>query len=141
MKRPTFGKVLIGIFLVACVAVIVIGLGIIDSPWVAREKKFDLHRSDDLGELSLAVWDYWKVNGRVPDTLDDLGTEASANRTDPVTGALYEYRPLRTDRYELCATFAHERDCDCDIGFDVQDFYSHSAGRQCYERTVPPDQE
>lgn len=140
MKRVTVGRVLVGVFLVACAGAIAVGLGVIDSPWIAREKKFDTHRSSDLGALSLDIWDYWDANGRVPETLDALGPGAISYRSDPVTGTVYEYRVLAEDRYELCATFTHERDCHCDMGFDVQDFYFHGAGRQCYERTVPPDQ-
>jgi hypothetical protein len=45
---------------------------------------------------------------------------------DPVTGAPYEYAARGPEQYTLCAVFAGG-------SADEADFWSHGAGRQCFE--------
>ena len=73
-------------------------------------------------------------NTSLPSSLEALRTETGTNITiaDPATGASYEFRTLEGEQYELCAAFEGESgDSDRFIGAG---FWSHRAGRQCFQR-------
>jgi hypothetical protein len=67
-------------------------------------------------------------------SLDELAREPGGNVSshDPSTNALYEYRPLEAETYELCAQF--ERDSPQQTQATGDAFWSHGNGRQCFRR-------
>jgi hypothetical protein len=104
------------------------GFYLIGPPAEERVRRLDSRRQTDLQRLRLAVDLYWTRQRRLPATLEELHREAGTNiyARDPQSGELYEYAVKGSDAYELCAEFARESD-------GPGDFWSHAAGRQCFE--------
>jgi hypothetical protein len=118
---------------VAGTAAIVVGIVLLGSPADERVRRLDERRVQDLSATARAVDLYWTRHSRLPSSLDELRTQTGADITiaDPATSDGYEFRPLRDARYELCATFEGESR-DSERG--GAGFWSHRAGRQCFQR-------
>ena len=119
---------------VAVSAAIVAGIYLLGSPADERARRLDERRVEDLSGIARALDVYWTRNTSLPSSLETLRTETGTNITiaDPATGASYEFRRVAGETYELCAAFEGEsRDSDraVDAGF-----WSHRAGRQCFQR-------
>lgn len=134
MRRPSANSILVVCVSAAILAAVISGAVLLDSPAEARLRRFDERRVDDLRELSYAVDAFWTREGRLPDSLDELGKEERIvwELADPETGEPYEYRALGETTFELCAEFAS------DAGFDEHDapferFWLHGAGKHCFE--------
>ena len=114
-------------------AAIVAGIAILGSPSAARARRLDQRRVQDLSGVAQGIDLYWTRRSSLPRSLDELRTETGADITisDPATSAAYEFRPLPDSRYQLCATFEGESR-DSERG--GAGFWSHRAGRQCFER-------
>jgi hypothetical protein len=104
------------------------GFYLIGPPAEERARRLDSRRESDLQRLRLAADLYWTRNRRLPATLDELAKEAGTNAfsRDPESGASYEYGVKGAETYELCATFTRESEAR-------GDFWSHGAGRHCFE--------
>ena len=96
-------------------------------------RRLDARRVEDLRALAGAVDLYWSRGGALPGALDSLTQEQgfAPQVADPETGRPYEYRILGGDTYELCASFA--RGTDTEPPETRSDFWSHGAGRQCFQ--------
>ncbi|MDZ4735372.1 MAG: hypothetical protein SGJ07_03405 [Rhodospirillaceae bacterium] len=140
MRRLSTGRLLALVFVVAALAAIAVGFAIIGSPWVQRERALDARRSDDLASLAWAIEDHRRAQGALPATLDALGGEWSDLIADPETGAPYEYEATGPETYRLCAVFTHPRGVEGDPRW-TGDFMRHGAGRHCFDRDVPEDDE
>jgi hypothetical protein len=121
---------------IAVTAAIAAGIFLLGSPAAERERRLDERRVQDLSGIAGAVDVYWTRHMRLPASLDALRTETGADITiaDPGTGTAYEFGPLEGARYRLCASFEGESR-DSNRGFDAG-FWSHRAGRQCFERAA-----
>jgi hypothetical protein len=110
-----------------------VGFYLVGPPAEARAQRLDARRETDLQALRLAVDLYWTRNGRLPESLDGVAREPGANieTRDPETAEPYGYAAKAADGYELCATFARRSD-------GRSDFWSHGAGRQCFQVTAKP---
>jgi hypothetical protein len=112
------------------------GFYLVGPPAEERVRRLDSRREADLQRLRLAADLYWTRNRRLPSTLDELHKEAGTTiyARDPQSGQPYEYMVKASDVYELCAEFARESELR-------GDFWSHGAGRQCFEvraKTITP---
>ena len=119
---------------VAVTAAIVAGIYLLGSPADERARRLDDRRVQDLSGIARAIDLYWTRTTRLPSSLETLRTETGTDISlaDPDTGASYELRPIEDGRYELCAVFTGEsRDSD---RFVDAGFWSHRAGRQCFQR-------
>ena len=123
------------------VAAGVVGLIVLGTPRHARVRELDQQRVRSLQALSSTVESYYSDYGRLPASMDAMMSRAYPMRpatdvTDPVTQARYEYAPLDSVRYRLCATFASADS----IGpfAERQSFWTHPSGRHCFELEVPP---
>jgi hypothetical protein len=107
------------------------GVYIMGSPANARRQRLDERRVDDLRSLASSVDAYWSRRQRLPETLNELVqvTGVVGQMNDPVTGVQYEYRTSGPDRCQLCAVFAGS-------SADPGNFWSHPAGRQCFDIVV-----
>ena len=119
------------------VAIVVIGIFLLDSPAQERLRRLDERRISDLREISFAVDAYWTREGVLPSSLEELCNEERIVRelADPVTGEPYEYHAGTGSSYELCAVF--ERDIDAngrDVRYDY--LWSHGPGKQCFQLTA-----
>ncbi|MSR67548.1 hypothetical protein EXS65_01840 [Candidatus Peribacteria bacterium] len=119
------------------------GIVIVGSPMQGRAEKFDEQRISDLRAIQNEIYNvvYGQERGVpvpagvkvLPKTLPkDLQTVAAnalyekLRIADPETTAPYVYKTRGTS-FELCATFALERD----LGYDI--FWNHPASEKCFE--------
>ena len=119
---------------VAVTAAVVAGIYVLGSPLEERARRLDERRVQDLSGISQAIDVYWTRQSSLPSSLNQLREETGATVTmnDPVTSAPYEFRTLDEQKYELCASFEGEsRDSERLLGAG---FWTHRAGRQCFER-------
>jgi hypothetical protein len=119
---------------VVVAAAVVAGLILLGAPAEERARRLDERRVQDLSGIARAADVYWTRNRRLPDSLEELRRETGVDvaATDPATNAQYQFRPLDGTKYELCATFDNESR-ESDRGGEAG-FWSHRAGRQCFER-------
>jgi hypothetical protein len=122
---------------VAVVAAVVAGIYLLGSPSEERSRRLDERRVQDLSGIAQAIDLYWTRESRLPGSLEQLRSDTGANITvaDPSTSAPYDYRPLEDGKYELCASF--DRDSGDSNRFD-NGFWTHRAGRQCFQREAKP---
>lgn len=130
----------------AVIAVLLGGLWFIGSPQRERARQIDERRVRELQALADAMDTFWRERRRLPLSLDelaDLRFTASFPRVDPVTGIPYEFQPVDSIQYVLCATFdapdtsvATSPARAPDFGGDASRFWRHAAGRTCFELEV-----
>lgn len=121
---------------IVVIATIVWGVALVGSPLTIRMQRFDQQRLDDLQtiyrEIQLLCHDpdiKDKLKRPLPETIDELAEAARNQRinvSDPETGQRYVYTIEGETTYELCATFALERDWDAAV------FWNHPAGKHCF---------
>jgi len=118
---------------VAVVGVVIGGILLLDSPAEVRARRLDERRVDDLRDITRKLDIYWTREGALPSSLEELANELGVfiELLDPETGQPYEYRVVSSNTYELCATFA--RDTAEEQGRLYRDYWSHGAGRQCFQ--------
>ena len=134
MKKLSRPQVLGGLVTVVVIAAVAMGIFLIGSPAEERVRRLDERRVQDLANIARAVDLYWTRHASLPPSLEELLKEPGGNvrSTDPSTSDLYEYRPLETQAYELCARFEHDSQ---QAGGPTGDgFWSHGTGRQCFRR-------
>jgi hypothetical protein len=116
--------------LAAVLVVLGIGFHYLGPPTNQRAIHADERRVQDL--RSIAQW----INLRkmpLPASLTELTKGSQTGLNDPVTNAPYEYRRKAGSVYELCATFA-TGSAPGEDGFRSRSvFWSHPAGRHCYD--------
>lgn len=108
----------------ACVAVaagVIAGFSLLGSPAHQRQIGADRRRVENLRAIA---WELHARPGGLPQSLNEL----KADRTDPVTGAPYEYRPVGGTEYELCATFEAPQPPEP----RPAPYWRHGAGRECF---------
>ncbi len=131
--RPVGTWLLVGAG-IAVAASLAAAIATTGSPAQQRLKRFDERRERDLQGLQVAVDAHYRVEGRLPASLDVLAGgrawDADSFR-DPATAQPYEYRVLDARRYELCARFStasrHPRPAAV---------HGHPAGRHCIRHAV-----
>ena len=121
---------------IVVVAAIVWGLAVVGSPATARLQRLDRQRLRDLQTIFREVQSLCRdpdikdeLKRPLPKTLDELAVIARSERinlTDPETQERYIYIVKDDTTYELCATFALERNSDVEV------FWNHPAGRHCF---------
>ena len=138
-------------------AVIIAGFFIVGTPSKQRAFRFDQERIGHLQGLQSEIINYWTLKERLPESLDKLRNEISgfAPSVDPETGAPYEYTIKEKLKFELCAAFTTDSmpDSKFNKGFSEPapvgryydpygtsiNYWTHSAGRTCFERTIDPE--
>jgi len=115
--------------------VVIGGLWLAGSPSEQRLLRLDQQRTAHLQQLSSALTRYWNDHSMLPPQLQQLvdGQNLTAVPVDPVTGSSYDYRRTATATFELCGAF--DRDS---IEASVNDFWSHQAGRHCFDFDLDP---
>jgi hypothetical protein len=134
--RPRRG--ILATALIAIVAVVIAAaIRVVGTPGEARLRRLDEQRVSDLQEIAGAVTDYYRRGGKqLPATLDAIAS--TPNRTvtirDPDTRAVYGYRVVAPDAYQLCAGFARPAEVE---SASASQFWTHSAGAHCFRVTMP----
>ena len=137
MKAPSRSQVVGGLLTATAIAAAAAAMFTLGLPGEERARRIDQRRTDDLAALSRLVDLYWTRHGTLPSSLDDLRREGGSDLAvlaDPVTREAYEYRTVTGETYELCARFERPSPNDPRAPGDV--FWSHPAGRQCFQRKV-----
>lgn len=118
---------------VVVIAMVIVGVSLLDSPAQERLRRLDERRVDDLRELSNELDFYWTREGTLPGSLEELANEPGVfvELFDPETGQPYEYRIVGYNTYELCAVFALDTAEEQDRFY--KDVWSHGPGRQCFQ--------
>ena len=118
---------------VAVLAVVIVGVTLLDSPAQERLRRLDERRVDDLRSISAELDFYWTREGTLPSSLEDLAKEPGVfiELYNPETDQPYEYRVLDSNTYKLCAEFA--RDTADEQGRPHRDYWSHGQGRHCFK--------
>lgn len=131
---------------VVVVAAIVLGFFHIELPEERRAVLFDQERVQDLQDIQFRVGEYYRAKQELPTSLTALETIGFGYElpTDPETEAVYEYRVLTTESFELCATFetdsaTEERARSSARPFGIEGNWEHGAGYTCFERIIDPD--
>ena len=128
--------VMFSVALSVVVAVAVVwGIALAGSPGMARLRRFDQQRLEDLQIIFHEIQSLCRhpvkdeLKNALPKTLDELAVSARGKRinlTDPETGERYVYRVKDGTKYELCATFRFGRHSDEWV------FWNHPSGRHCF---------
>jgi hypothetical protein len=137
------GSLIVRALVALAAAAIVVIAAVRSWPLVVLAPPPDGQRVADLQRLSHAIAAYRLEHDVLPATLSRLPSPPAApvRLSDPVTGRAYDYRPLGSLAYELCAQF------DSASTGPARDFWWHDAGRHCYSletrqrpRPAPPAQ-
>lgn len=139
------------IFIVALA--VVAGFFIVDSPKDSRLKRFDEQRVGDLSFIQSEIINYWMRKGELPKTLGNLKDDIRGFSVamDPESGLEYGYEVRGKYDFSLCADFATNNvDTTKHLNmrllpprgypsYDNNQWWGHSAGRVCFERTIDPE--
>ena len=129
MKRPTGGRLVMGVAVLLVAATIAAAFLVLGSPAEQRLLRLDERRVEDLNSLRANVNAYWRANARLPASLDEAGRGTDLYK-DPVTGEPYGYRALGERAYELCASF--DRPFTPESPDAAMRFWPHPAGQHCF---------
>lgn len=130
-RTPTrFGRDASMALLSSALVVLLLVLGFSESgpPKAQRDFRADAQRIQRIFQLSAEVKSYWSGHAsQLPVSLDQI---SGARYADPVTGALYDYRPQQGSQYKLCATFS--RKSPRSDGSPGSRFWTHPRGYHCF---------
>lgn len=135
---PAGFKAFVSIVVASVSLVAITGLWIAGSPAAERARRFDDRRLTDLQSITYAVDNYWSINKALPKDLETLQSTRDvfvSSIADPENGAMYEYRLVDTDSYELCAVFTTDtrtQENRTPYGPEGSKFWLHAAGRTCF---------
>lgn len=132
-------------------AAVVSGFVIAGSPFEARLTRIDERRVEHLRTLQFEIVNFWQAKEVLPAELRELRDEIRGFTppVDPVTGELYEYRPIGPRSFELCAVFQTSNIAASRVDGrgapirdpfgGVEETFLHDAERTCFSRTIDPD--
>lgn len=134
---------------------IITGFSVIGSPSTQRQLRQDGERVSALQEIQSRVINYWQLKAALPTDLSLLEMDTIYGRTiplDPETKESYEYVPVDSLSFKLCATFNKETPVqvagntypsvplmEYSSDITVSSNWQHQAGYQCFIRTIDPD--
>lgn len=139
MTRRAGPRFLLAAFAAAVVGAIVAGVVVIDPRGEQRMLRLDARRIEDLADIARRIDRFTRDNERLPAALDELAEPPGFTaHSDPVTGTPYEYEPIDTRRYRLCATFdaGMPETGRSSYSFGYGEIWPHDRGRYCFDRSV-----
>lgn len=148
-KNPRYAR-MVGWGAAAVVLIsIVSGFFIMGSPSQVRLMRFDDTKVSDLQIIQSQVTYYWQNKQKLPVSLRDLEDPLMGFTLpkDPQSGQDYGYRVTKAPySFEVCAEFnADSRTGSTDAsvaqhyGGAEAETWKHTAGQNCFERTIDPD--
>ncbi len=111
LKKDNIIKVFFFSSLTLVVAIFVSAWFFVDSPQVARERKFDNILLNNIYSIESYVNNYYDENESLPESLSVLKDSLTANNfearvfVDPLTSQEIEYKKTGDKAFELCANF------------------------------------
>ena len=109
------------------------------SPAKQKAVRFDEQRVADLQNIQEKIINYWKEKEKLPENLTLLSDPTSGFSLPLApnfsSGEKYEYtiKDIKNWTFELCAEFSFP------ATMGVNDFWSHTAGKNCFSRTIDKD--
>lgn len=148
--KNTKMKIFIYGVVVVVVGFIVAGFIMAGSPQSARLRKFDDRRVGDLQNIQFQILYYFQVKQTLPESISILRdvTQGFIPPIDPETKADYEYIIDGKNAFKLCATFSAPSQSTNETmavpapitgPYAINDVWTHSAGRVCFDRPFDPD--
>ena len=131
-------KIYVGFMVVAAILAFVLGLYYNESPWLTRQKQQDREVVERINMAVSAVDNYYNINSRLPENLDELKRKTNYLGEDgllnPVSGEEFEYEVLDEARFSFCSEFQRDnsKDEEIDVRYGLNS-YIHEAGRDCFE--------
>ena len=116
--------------LLVIVAVLALGFHYLGPRERRRAISADARRVEQLRTIATAI--AARGGKELPATLANLAPGLEVNLKDPVTNAVYEYRPISATTYELCAVFSAGSVAD-DFARPRPTRWDHPRGRYCYQ--------
>ncbi|HEY4515888.1 MAG TPA: DUF5671 domain-containing protein [Candidatus Paceibacterota bacterium] len=130
---------------VLVLASIILGFAIMGSPQTQRLVRYDSQKVSDLQNIQWQVLNYWQRIGTMPQNLSQMADPISGFiiPVDPQgSGYEYEYQLIKGNEFKLCATFnldSKENSLISKPYTPVQENWTHSVGKTCFERTIDPN--
>jgi len=133
---------------VLVLATIAAGFFIMGTPGEIRLQRFDDQKVSDLQNIQYQVINYWQAKQKLPENLGELADPLSGYTvpTDPQSGQEYGYRITKAPyRFEICATFNADSKTGSTDASIAQHYgtdnttWRHTAGQNCFERTIDPE--
>jgi len=141
--------IVIGIIILAS---IIWGFSVLGSPQTQRLIKYDNQKVSNLQEIQWQVINYWQMNGVVPASLEQIGSNKEYYTIVPTDLQLnkdYGYKKTGAMTFELCAEFNKE-DMKNQNGVESMgvtypkgiilqnENWNHGVGQQCFTRVIDP---
>jgi len=123
------GLAVIAVIVVA--VTVVAGLFLAGSPSIARQRRLDERRTEDLQLIARSIDNYYSHHQALPPYLDTLSRthELRDVPVDPGTHAPYRYEVTGPTGYRLCATFQQPSNDAFGPGP-----FAHDTGSVCFDR-------
>lgn len=137
MSRISGIRLLVAAVTLVVVATVAAAIAVLGPPSQQRQVRLDNHRIADLIAIKDAIAFYVNQYDALPSDLAALANQAELRikRTDPETGAPYEYVSLGGRSYRLCAVFAAESEASQIAAQSYNEpGWGHGSGRQCFDR-------
>jgi hypothetical protein len=116
-------------------ATLVTALFVLGTPTEQRQLRLDERRVADLIDIKTAITAYVVQHGSLPPDLAALEDRPGRRirKSDPETGAAYEYSPVSGLSYRLCAVFARRSEGNgAPAAYFNEGGWEHEAGHQCF---------
>lgn len=130
----TLGRWLAIVASVVVLATVIASVLVTGTPAMQREMKLDARRVDDLRSLETEIQRHVLQKGALPASLAALADRPGVGLAivDPVTRQPYEFMPIDTRAYHLCAAFS--TDTAETRSTERETEWAHGTGRVCFER-------
>jgi hypothetical protein len=113
---------------VVVVAVVILGFRVLGGPPTQRLVQADLRTVRALAQLAGQIEAKWVSTSKVLPT--NLNEFPAADKQNPVSKKLFDYRPKSNSEYDLCTTFlANSRDLQPQ---STPDPWAHPSGDYCF---------
>ena len=124
----------LGIF---CAIIVGISFRITGSPGSQKYINLDRKRINDFNSINYSIDSYYRVNGRLPNTLQELENMATLSMKDPETQNPYTYKTESANSFSLCTTFStNSEDSDINPGYYSVNVIKFSKGYSCIPFSV-----
>lgn len=133
-EKETVSKVYFWSSLALVIIILISGFLIADSPAQVRKIKHDTNTINDLNSIRNGIEEYSRINGKLPESLDNLNADMLYYHKTETEITDYEYRVLNGQEYEICAEFEANSEDNNNQYFQKEWF--HEIGRKCFQRKI-----
>lgn len=109
------------------------------TPFESPSEAADAQRIADLKEIVLQAKTIFDLEGRVPQSLDEVDqkTQRATPTADPATFEIYGYRAVNDSTIEVCATFETDGQAETPLVIGGQQYdFAHASGLTCFQNAL-----